>query len=157
MKKNNFILIATDNEELTGRFAPAFEIAEFRLGLRQWPMYEGTRNRRNVGVGDNVLVYCGGSKKLSQCLIGYAKVASIQPFKSRSHSDELDKYLTNTPSQVLFLNEPVIFSEPIQFRSILPNLECCPSNLQKWGVILHGGVKKISDNDFSYILGKSNL
>jgi hypothetical protein len=44
---------------------------------------------------------------------------------------------------------------PVQFRLLLPRLEMCPRNLQKWGHILHGGDCAVSENDWRVLFGST--
>ena len=47
------------------------------------------------------------------------------------------------------------FETPVLFKDVLPKMSFCPSNITKWGVVLIGGVRYLSDRDFKILTNQT--
>lgn len=149
--RNNYILVAMDTERISGARAQSSEIADFRLDKGQWPLYSGSRNRKMMTEGDRLLVYCGGSRVGARTLIGSAVINGMREVRRPNSEAETQRFLTNSPSLMIEMREIIRFKHPVSIRPILEQLDFCPKNLAKWGVVFLGGVRRISDSDFDLI------
>lgn len=145
-----FILIASDSYTLSGSRYRARKLAEGRLQQGIWGLYPGTSNRSVIRVGDQVLVYVGGSGPDRCSVIARAWVSGI-----------------DNPRDAVFIDPPNVESDgadrilrladvqrigPVDIRQMLDDLSFIPENRQKWGVALMGGCRKISQQDFEKIV-----
>ena len=151
VSSNNYIFVSTDTESVEGAPVSAHELVSFRLKHNLWPLYEKTRNRLSMRPGDNLLFYCGGNMKNSKRIIASAKIEKINISRNMAGFQEGKEFFTQTPHQLVKLEDIAVWKNPVILREILPQLECCPKNMSKWGVILHGGVRRISDADYNTI------
>ena len=149
--RNNYILVATDTESVKGARVSSKEIAAFRIEENLWPLYAGTRNRKMMAPGDRLLIYCGGTRAGARSIIASATIDKVADVRRPNSVAELQKFLSNSPSLMIEMTNIVVFTNPVSVRPILEKLDCCPSNLSKWGVIFFGGVRRISDADFAII------
>ena len=147
-----FILIASDTETFNGATAPSFDVANLRLNHKYWPLHERTRNRKIMKPGDKVLIYCGGQKRNGKTVIATAKITKIYRKNNRDELPEENEFVTGNAYEIISLDDISMFPSPIKFRDVLPSLSICPANMGKWGVILHGGARRISGSDFSIIM-----
>ena len=148
---NYFILVAVDAETPEGKRVPAHALLDYRLGLKSWPLFQKTRNRFLMQPGDRLLFYCGGRQLNSRCLVARATIKSIQPVSGTPTPEEM-LFIVDHPAQMVELQDVTMFERALDFRSILPLLDCAPANQTKWGVLLHGGVRRISGKDYSAII-----
>jgi hypothetical protein len=153
----NYILTTSDAEQLTGGVYSAHRVVRFRLTKLEWPLYERTRNRKLIKSGDRLLIYCGGARAGRGHIVASAVVDSIFDVRRGRRLSEESEFISGNPDYVLILKDVSEFSKPVYFRDILPKLDCCPKNMSKWGVILHGGVRRISNSDFDTIRHQSRM
>ena len=154
---NYFILVATDSYFKGGASASAEEIALFRLSNKVWPLYNGTRNKEVIEGGDRALIYVGGSKSRGGEIVASCTIKKIKRNVLTNAKVDLDGVLTERPDALLTLSKIHKFKTGIEFRKILPKLECAPKNLKKWGIVLIGGVRRISSKDFNVLSDCTNL
>jgi hypothetical protein len=148
---DKFILVASDTESVGGSFVPALTVLQHRLELRLWPIYGGTRNRRAFQVGSRVLFYVAGRAQQCQHIVASATILKIEPWSHRLGLVDSEDVLTDNPHVALRIDKPEMFPAPVSVREVLPHLEMRPSNMAKWGVLFHGGARKVSDKDFAFI------
>ena len=152
MPVSNFLFVTTDSETVDGALASAASIIKFRLHSRLWPLYANTPHQKNLKKGDRILLYCGGSFPDRCKILASAEVQGVESIRNPLSVEETKRFLTGMPSTMVSLDKIVHFEAPVSLRNVLTQLECCPSNLTKWGVILHSGVRQLSDSDFKIIL-----
>lgn len=143
-----FIMVASDAETVGGATADSFDIAMLRLKNSYWPLHERTRNRKVLKTGDKVLIYCGGKRKNGKKVIASALISKISKKPSRTKIPEEDNFVTGNAYEILCLSNIMLFESPVDFKSLLPELSFCPKNMEKWGVVLHGGARRILAPDF---------
>lgn len=151
----NFLFVTTDSQTRSGDFARASQVAEFRLGIGEWPLYKNTRNQKSIQPGHRVLIYLGGRSASAGVVVATALVKEIRPVRSPRDSRESSEFFTDYPSSIMKLADVTRLPTHVVLRGVLPRLECCPKNMQKWGIILHGGVRQLSDHDFDLIVKES--
>lgn len=152
---SNYLFVTTDSETVDGKAAPAISIIGYRLLAGQWPLYANTPHQKNLRKGDRILLYCGGRFPDRCKIVASAFVRGIEAVRNPHSVEETRRYLTGMPSTLVHLDKVSRFDPPVLIRDVLPRLECCPRNLSKWGVILHAGVRQLSDTDFDIIAGGS--
>src|SRR5258708_26910777 len=127
------------------------EVANGRLERGIWPLYERTRNRDALVPGARVAIYVGRKAQI----IATAVVQEVITPGRRGIQVDAPEFLTPPASRVLRLSRIVRLDTPVQFRLLLPRLEMCPRNLQKWGSIVHGDDCAVSENDWRVLFGRS--
>ena len=147
-----FLLITSDAEKIDGTTAPSFEIAKLRLDQKYWPLHERTRNRKIMKTGDEILIYCGGQSQGAKSIIARAEIDSIKKVSIRDSLPEEDLYVTGNAYETIYLRNILFINPVIKFREVLESLSICPKNMDKWGVILHGGARRISADDYAIIM-----
>jgi len=152
---NSFLLPTQDAEHIDGYKVAAIEIIRKRIEKRKWPLYERTRNRKQMARGDNLLFYVAGKKEKSGHVIGECRIENLKRDLRSAVFLDGDDILNDAASSMIELSNFKLFPNPVYLKGILKELDCCPKNITKWGVILYGGARKISYHDFSYILSKS--
>lgn len=152
MPGSNFLFVTTDAETVDGAAAPAVSIVNFRLQAGAWPLYANTPHQKNLKKGDRILLYCGGRFPDRGRILAAAEVRSLESVRNPMGVEETRRFLTGMPSTMVFIDKIQRFEAPVAIRDVLTQLECCPKNLAKWGVILHAGVRQLSDRDFKTIV-----
>lgn len=148
---NNFILIAScllshKYGEMTG-----YDVTEYRLDDCIWPLYKYTRNRRIIRENDNLLIYIAGRSQYGRCFVAKATVAEVLNFNPRQHRSYYEpSYIV--PEKMIKLKDIEWFSKPVDIIGLLDQLAIIPSNKKKWGCIMHGGCRKLSNKDYNLIL-----
>jgi hypothetical protein len=151
---NNYVLVAMDGTGKYGELITAGDLVEFRLNVKQWPLYRKTRNRLSIVKDDCLLFYCGG-KKTGGLVVGFGYVNDIVPFTNHQSLQEFQITIGPTPELVIELKKVTVFPTPLPLKSIVTELECYPTGSNKWGTILQGGCRKISDRDCELILSSA--
>jgi hypothetical protein len=153
MTVKHYIFVAIDAEDFSGASVAANDIAMGRIEKGLWPLFARTRCRRLIKAGDKVLIYIGGRKKNATKIIASCDVTAIKGAGRRSKTIDPVDVLTDAPASIVQLGNTKLFKQPTDFRMVLDKLEICPMNKTKWGSILIGGVRKISNNDYKTLVG----
>jgi hypothetical protein len=143
----SFILTAVNNYDEYGLAISALKEFEERIALNRWFIYEGTRNRKALKEGDKILFYLSGKKLIPQ-IAAKAEISKIR----KPLSSETNANLQSPVHSVLEFKNFERFDAPIDFKKILQYLSFAPSNMQKWGVVVFGGCRRISEQDYETIL-----
>jgi|APSaa5957512535_1039671.scaffolds.fasta_scaffold289845_2 hypothetical protein len=107
-----------------------------RIKNKQWPIYNKTRNRNNIGVGDSVLFYKAGID--GQRFLGRAII------KTNLKKHTMFEYF-------LELDEISVWKKSILIKPLIPDLDFI-ENKNCWGIYFQGGVMSISEKDFNTIV-----
>jgi len=147
------ILITNDQSSLTGSTVTAIEIIKFRLKKGSWPLYPGTKNRDKLKVNDKCFVYVAGKSDFKQNFVSYFVVKAIREFKYSSNNLEENELRLSTPTPIktLIFESTDIF-KPIYIKNIMKKLDFTKKASNKWGTLMMGGVKIISNNDTQLLL-----
>lgn len=151
-----YVLVASDAEDQYGRRISGFEVWKRRFHRGVWPLYGRTPNAKSIREGDRVLFYVGGTGAVRQAFVGEAVVDHIVQWDRRKGEIDPETWLTTAAASALKMSELRPFRSPVKMASILDRLECAPANKSRWGVIVHGGVRKFSNADGTLVLGAAN-
>jgi hypothetical protein len=151
----NFLFVTTDSQSRSGDVAFASRVADFRLQVGEWPLYKNTRNQKSIKAGHRVLIYLGGRSPTAGVVIASARVKEIRPIRSPREVRESAEFLTDFPSSLMKLEDVERLPARVELRKVVPRMDCCPKNMKKWGIILHGGVRQLSDRDFGLIVSEA--
>jgi predicted RNA-binding protein len=123
----NWIFVINDNDEVLKR----------RVKEKKWPIFLNTQNRTKLKMGDRIVFYKAG--KHGKKFIGKASI-----------STELQKEGIDFS---LGLSNVEIWEKPINITSLIDSLEFIKDKTN-WGSHLQGGVRSISNSDYTAILSK---
>ncbi|MCP4914541.1 MAG: hypothetical protein GY909_15610 [Oligoflexia bacterium] len=125
----------------------SFEVIKERLNNNYYPIYKNTRNKLLFIEGERVCFYVGG--KNSRYFGHIVAVATIARVSKRVLGEKCE-----TEQVVGFLEFKNItyFTRPINFKKRLSILDFVPEDIQKWGVVLKGGCKKLGAFDWGALL-----
>lgn len=145
----NFILVTRDGDSIAGTKINAKKIVEARLSKNQWPIYENTRGRKSFSIGSKVAFYIGGTSLESGNIVATGIIEKINNSNNRSLDN--GDLIEEPPSLLLEFTNISFLKKPVSFREKLESLSFCPKNLRKWGVILIGGCRQLTDQDWKII------
>jgi hypothetical protein len=141
-----FILTASDGESVNGLRIASRAVARDRLHRGAWALYENTRNRESIRVGDRLLIYATGG-----LFIGSATVAEVVRSSSRIRQWKDGDLLVLSPvAAVLIFSNVEFFDEPVVIQDLLSQLSFVPQH-KKWGVVLLGGALRIDKSDWDIV------
>jgi hypothetical protein len=144
-----YILVAQDSFDGNDARVPAIDIASNRLSERLWPLYRNTRNRRSIEKGNRLCIYIAGKHEYSGSVIASCIVADVRNADVTHLPFERD-FLTDNATRFILLDGVKYFA-PFSLYNKIENTEMMPVNRKKWGVILIGGVRRISSEFFDSI------
>jgi predicted RNA-binding protein len=145
IETNYLIFISSDGKR------SGFDIFNERVQENKWPIYNKTPQLRNVKEGKNVVFYIAGAGEKRQSFIGSAKIKSIIDNKNTT-VDTNQEF-----KQVLFyveFKELKIFDKDINIKDHIDNLDFI-ENKEKYGLYFQGGICKIDQISYNYILNKA--
>ena len=141
----HYLLIKSDGYAATGTRLTALESAMALLGGGFWPLWDHTRNRKSIAVGDAVAVYLSGSGGAQ--VIATARVAAIVSW-SAAFARKYPLMLDGVPHCVLQLDDIVTLEKPISVKERLASLSFVNRESKKWGVAFMGGTRAVGPEDF---------
>lgn len=145
---SNWIFIAT-NRKTDGRDYTAREIYERRMHDNFWGLGERTPNRRNIQPGDRIVFYLG----TPECVFAGTAIADSPSYKlsqgecrkvSRGDRVFYAEYGVN-------LRDIEIWETSKRVRELAGELDFI-ENEEHWGTYFQGGVRGITDRDYSFIV-----
>ncbi len=147
---NHFLLITAAPEYLGEKRYTADDVITWRLKHLAWPLYGRTRNKQGFQPSDKLLFYAGSKKPGGGFVTHAAEVAAVKP----NYNEALDceDFLNPDPSSIIQLTSVEALQTPVRLLDVLATLDCRPKNLRKWGVIVIGGARKLSEDDYRRIL-----
>lgn len=146
-----YVLIASDIRTERGIIPSSVAIPE-RVTRGYWALGENTALRKRFRSGDRVVFYAagrGGSTFLGAAVLASASIQH-SVFQREEFEYEYD-YLLGAGYGV-WLEDVVMFSNPVPARSILDRLSFVGPRRDNWGVYFHGGAKRISEEDYNQII-----
>lgn len=147
---NHYILVAADAYRESGSVIGGYDTASRRLAKRRWPIYETTRHRKDLKPADRVVIYIAGSRWAKQSFIASAYISTIET-TGRLIEEGIEGSLGQSIWSFLVLDNIHKFEAPIKIKDIATHLDFFPVDNKKWGTILMGGARKISEHDFQVI------
>ena len=103
-----------------------------------------------LAVGARVLFYISNKKPGPQ-IIAKAEISSI----SNPRSGGTDPDAEAAIHSILEFKDIERLDAPVDFKVALETLSFAPKNMKKWGVVVLGGCRYISDEDYKKILSFS--
>lgn len=147
---NHFILAVTDGLDLEGKRIRAVDIAISRIALGKWPLYLHTPNRQLIQVGDRCLIYLAGRSPDAQNFFASGLIADIDNSRRAPTALPLD-LVGQPPIAILNFTNCSRFLPLIPIRPLLARLQFT-AGVKKWGIMIQGGCRKISDQDFQTVI-----
>lgn len=145
----SYVLIKGAGYDSGGRRLDARESAMKLLDARMWPLWEGSRNRKSVKSGDEIVVYLSGAG--NQAVIAQATIEKVGPW-DRSVAARYPLTLDGIPSVVMHLANVCVFGSPKSVVDRLASLSFIKPGSKKWGVSFMGGVRAVSMQDFQVLV-----
>lgn len=146
-----FILVTSDPDLLSGTRGTAYLLAKARLDSGLWPIYARTANRARLVPGAPLAFYIAGTKRNSGMIVATARVRDRREGHQIRGPVDPEKYMTDQPATVLELEDVRYLKTPLEFRTKLKLLSFRPKNLTKWGTILMGGCRAVSEPDWNVL------
>ncbi len=144
-----FLLNTANGYDELGLPVKAYSIFERRISDNTWYLYDNTRNRNAITKGASMVFYVS-DEEIGGAIWGSA---TVKEKKIQKNSRLLRSDIYTVHSTLSFENIKLLKC-PISFKSLLPELSFCPKNMSRWGVIVLGGTRRISDEDYEIILSK---
>lgn len=150
---NHFLLITTDGETENGKRTSARAVIDWRLDRGRWPIYAGTRHKRNMRPGDLLLFYQGGGRPGRQHIVARGRIAEVVTPKL---DDEFDPpwLLSGAADQALILEDVEALAAPVPIKPLMGEISILPQ-LRFWGALLMGGCRRMTEADYRLILTRS--
>ena len=148
IESNYLIFISSDGRR------EGYEIFKERINNNLWPIYKKTPQLINIEKDKKILFYIAGTNTLCQNFVASTSIKEIIDLKSIS-SDPTQEF-----RQVLFnvrFNEINHFQKPVNIKNHINNLSFIEEEKRKYyGLYLQGGVCKINEQTYEYIINKSS-
>lgn len=145
IETNYLIFISSDGKK------SGFDIFNERVQKNKWPIYNKTPQLKNVKEGKNVVFYIAGEGEKRQSFIGSAKIKSI--IDNKNTAVDANQELKLVLFHVEF-KELKIFDKDIKIKDHIDNLDFI-KNKEKYGLYFQGGICKIDQISYNYILDKA--
>jgi len=145
IETNYLIFISSDGKK------SGFDIFNERVQENKWPIYNKTPQLKNVKEGKNVVFYIAGEGEKRQSFIGSAKIKSI--IDNKNTAVDANQELKLVLFHVEF-KELKIFDKDIKIKDHIDNLDFI-KNKEKYGLYFQGGICKIDQISYNYILNKA--
>ena len=134
-------------------------LLEHRLKNKIWGLHKRTNWKSSIVSGDNLLFYIAGSSKQKHHIVASASVSKVL---DKFSSQDLKKYVGDNmdfidfPDYKIELESITRFRNPVKVPSIMNKLNLFKKkNHKRWGVYLQGGVTRVNDSDYKFIMKKS--
>ena len=148
IESNYLIFISSDGRR------EGYEIFKERIKNNLWPIYKKTPQLINIEKDKQILFYIAGTNTLCQNFVASTSIKEIIDLKSIS-SDPNQEF-----RQVVFnvrFNEINYFQKPVNIKNHINNLSFIEEEKRKYyGLYLQGGVCKINEQTYEYIINKSS-
>jgi hypothetical protein len=141
-------MVTVDPSTTQGRRGYAWHLVRDRLAGGRWPLFDNTPNKALIQAGAPLAFYVGGTDKHAGTIVALASVGQKVNWSAGRTRIDPARYDTEAPTQALVLAGLKYLHPPVSFKDALPKLTICPSNMQRWGVVLMGGVRGISEADW---------
>ena len=158
---NYFIFIVSETELVSGKRVSAYDVLEYRLMHNIWGLNKHTKNRLLIKQGAKAVFYIAGQKKLAQHFVASAEIlnkVSIFPNANLPKYAMVDDWLFDIPAYELELGNIKWFKSPVSIHELRSQMELFKNkNVNKWGILFQGGVRRISKRDYELITSASKI
>lgn len=144
----HFVLIKQACLDAQGRKLSAEAAARRLLDMRQWPLWQGTRNRRAIVAGSRLAIYLAGSCEV----IAMGVVARVDAWTA-AHGRTYPLLLDGAPAAVLVMDQVRDLDTRVAVKERLQSLSFIAEGAKKWGVAFMGGTRAVSAADFEVLTG----
>ena len=142
------ILISSDGKK------NGYEIYKDRISENMWPIYHKTPQQNNIIKGKKVIFYIAGKDEYAQNFISSAEIDEI--IENKHLVSDPNKEFSQIISFIKFKDHK-IFKSPINIKNHIKNLSFIdPDRRQIYGLYFQGGVCKINQQSYEYIINSSN-
>ena len=142
-----FIFITMPQVTDSGASLSSQEVLESRLAENRWAVYSNTRNKHRLKSGDKVVFYTSNRKTGGEI----SAVAQIKEFnKPDKHRYYLEEH--GVVEYFVSFEDITLFERTVGFKKLLRGFSFCPANIQKWGVVLMGGIRELNAADYKIII-----
>ena len=151
----NYLLICSDKHDEYGKTIGAKDYVHNMLSRSVWNLYQRTSFRDAITSGDRVFFYIAGEKEDSGHVVAEAEVLKDDTVRT----SKFDEY-GSAISKVLILINEKIYAKSSNLKSVIRKLSIgkkVDGAGKKWGSVLMGGAKKLTDDDVRVILGGSKV
>lgn len=142
-----YLLITSDKTDFTDNLVAAYDYLEQMLVMKTWYLYERTAHRTSMKRGDQVYFYLAGKKRGK----GNVVAGAILGGDKKMMADAMDEY--GYPIfRAIELEGIRYLPTPILLRDVLDQLSFggrYQSAGKKWGAILMGGAKALTEADLA--------
>ena len=147
IESNYLIFISSDGRR------EGYEIFKERVKNNLWPIYKKTPQLINIQQNKKILFYIAGTNTFCQNFVASTTVKEIIDLNAIS-PDPNQEF-----RQVLFnvkFNEINYFQKPVNIKNHINKLSFIEEEKRKYyGLYLQGGVCKINEQTYNYIINKS--
>jgi len=152
--RSKFLVVKRSGYHKGGRLLSATDAAKEILQVGFWPLFFRSPCRRMVKPGHSILIYLAGGESDCQAVIASAVVKDVIDWDAKVHARLYPLMLDGQPETVMNLVDITFFPEPVLIKSKLSQLDLVPKqNPSKWGAMLVGGMKSLTENDYSVLSG----
>lgn len=148
ISNNHFIFIASDGKK------NGYDVFLERINRNLWPIYSKTPFLTKINEKNKILFYIAGRGNKSQNFVGSAIIKKILTNKNDliSSNQELKSIIFNVEFESI-----KIFKESIYIKDHIHNLTFIDEKMKNnYGLYFQGGISKINDQSYNYIIEKSN-
>tara|TARA_B110000503_G_scaffold17375_1_gene25200 strand:- start:618 stop:1085 length:468 start_codon:yes stop_codon:yes gene_type:complete len=152
----NYILVSSDGFTDSGAALSAYNICLARIRRGRWPMYSNTAHNKRIKSNDQFIIYVAGKKVNKQNFILSFKAKKIITKKIEMlNVDHAILKLTNPHPDKEIVFEPKEINNLLPIHSCLDMLDHTKNRKSvKWGSLMMGGAKSITEHDFKFIASK---
>lgn len=152
----NYILVSSDGFTDHGAELSAYNICLARIRKGRWPIYSNTAHNKNLKNDDGFLVYVAGKKVNKQnFILSFKAKKIITKTNEMLNVDHKILKLNNPPPDKEIVFEPKEINNMVPIHFYLDTLDHTKNRKSaKWGSLMMGGVKNITDHDFKFITSK---
>ena len=154
---HGFLLVTIDPPTIRGGTGAAWDLVETRLRKGLWPIYQNTRNRKRFEPGKHVAFYVGGRKQHRGEIVATAVIRSVETWSRFKGTVDPDRYLTGFADQVLRLTEVTYLDRPVELKHRVSRVSFAPTNKVRWGVILMGGCRALTREDWDVLVEPTKM
>jgi hypothetical protein len=148
------VLVAADIDRSRKNLPSAYQLAQYRLGRRQWGLKNRTRYRATMKKGQRVLIYISGHREFAQHFVAEARLASDpKPALGDRILDAPDFSISLGSEYKLDLKSVQWFKKPVCARDLIGKFSfIAPNRVHMWRIYFQGGALRIPTKDADLVL-----